>query len=127
MKGIMTTQAAARILTDDARKFAEDALVRMAQASTDPNKAQYIQEILNNKYGVEEGILMPMMAANQTKTYTGYTILSQQSPSADEMVLEVETEMASAPSETETLKFQRFGSDWKVVIDKPTIQKMMNQ
>lgn len=114
-------------ITDDARKFAEDALVQMAQASTDPNKAQYIQEILNNKYGVEEGLLMPMMAANQTKNYTGYKILSQQSPSADEMVLGVETEMASAPSETETLKLQRFGGDWKVVIDKETIQKMMNQ
>ena len=99
----------------------------MAQASTHPNKAQYVQEILNNKYGVEEGILMPIMAENQNKTYTGYKILSQQSPSADQMVLEVETEMASAPSATQTLTLQRFGSDWKVVIDKPTIQKLMNR
>jgi len=114
-------------ITDEARQFAEDALVQKAQASTDPNKAQYIQEILNNKYGVEEGILMPLMAENQNKTYTGYKILSQQSPSADEMVLEVETDMASAPSETQTLTLQRFGNDWKVVIDKQAIQKMMNQ
>jgi len=115
------------LITDDARKVAEDALVQMAQASTDPNKAKYIQEVLNGNYGVEEGLLMPMMAANQNKTYTGYAILSQQSPSADEMILEVETEMASAPAETETVKFQRFGGDWKVVIDKQTIQRMMKQ
>jgi len=70
---------------------------------------------------------MPLMAENQNKTYTGYKILSQQSPSADEMVLEVETDMASAPSETQTLTLQRFGNDWKVVIDKQAIQKMMNQ
>ena len=112
-------------ITDDARKVAEDALVQMAQASTDPNKAKYIEEILNHNYGVEEGLLMPMMAANQNQTYTGYTILSQQSPSADEMILEVETEMSSAPAETQTLKFQRFGGDWKVVIDQETIQRMM--
>jgi len=114
-------------ITDDARKVAEDALVQMAQASTDPNKDKYIQEILNHNYGVEEALLMPMMAANQNKTYTGYTILSQQSPSADEMILDVETEMASAPAETETVKFQRFGGDWKVVIDKETIERMMKR
>ena len=113
-------------ITDEARKFAEDALVQMAQASTDPNKAQYIQEILSNKYGVEDGLLMPMMAANQTKNFTGYKILSQQSPSADEMLLEVQTEMAAAPPENQTLTFQRFGSDWKVLIDMPAIQKIMN-
>ncbi len=113
-------------ITDDARKFAEDALVQMAQASTDPNKGKYIQEILNNEYGVEEGILMPMIAENRSRTYTGYKILSERSPSADEMVLNVETEMASAPPETETLKFQRFGSEWKVLIDREAIQKMMH-
>jgi hypothetical protein len=114
-------------ITDEARKLAEDALVQMAQASTDPNKAQYIQEVLNNNYGVEEGLLMPLMAANRNKTFTGYTILSEQSPSDDETVLEVETEMASAPAETQTLKFQRFGGDWKVVIDKETMQTIMKQ
>jgi RNA polymerase sigma factor (sigma-70 family) len=113
-------------ITDDARKFAEDALVKIAEASTDPNKAQYIQQVLNNNYGVEEAILMPMMAANQNNAYTAYEILSQESPSADDMILQVETEMASAPAQTETLNFQRFGNDWKVVIDKETMQGMMH-
>jgi hypothetical protein len=114
-------------ITDDARKFAEDALVKAAEASTDPNKAQYIQQVLNNNYGVEEAVLMPMMAQNQSNTYTGYEILSQQSPSADDAILEVETQMASAPAQTQTLNFQRFGNDWKVVIDLATMQGMMRQ
>ena len=112
-------------ITDDARQFAEDALVKMAEASTDPNKAQYIQQVLNNNYGVEEAMLMPMMAANQNNTFTGYEILSQQSPSPDDMIMEVETQMESAPAQTETLNFQRFGDDWNVVIDLPTMQAMM--
>jgi hypothetical protein len=114
-------------ITDDARKLAEDALVKMAENSADPNKAQYIQQALNNDYGVEEALLMPMMAANQNNSYTGYEILSQQSPSADDMILEVETDMASAPAQTESLSFRRFGDDWKVVIDQETMQRMMRQ
>jgi hypothetical protein len=113
-------------ITDDARKFAEDTLVKMAEASTDPNKAQYIQQVLNNDYGVEEAMLMPMMAANQNNAYTGYEILSQQSPSADDTILQVETDMASAPAQTDTLNFQRFGNDWKIVVDKETMQMMMS-
>ena len=113
------------LITDDARQFAEDTLVKMAEASTDPNKAQYIQQVLNGNFGVEEAILMPMMALNQNNTFTGYAILSQQSPTADSTILEVETQMASAPAQTETLNLQRFGHDWKVVINLATIQQMM--
>jgi RNA polymerase sigma factor (sigma-70 family) len=114
-------------ITDDARKAAEDALVQMAAASTDPNKAQYIQQVLDNKLGVEEAILMPMMAANQNNNYTGFEILSQQSVSADAMSLEVATESTAAPAETETLNFQRFGNDWKVVIDQAAVQNMLKR
>ncbi len=114
-------------ITDDARKFAEDTLVKMAENSTDPNKAQYIQQVLNNNYGVEEAILMPMVAANQNNTYTGYEILSQQSPSADNMLMEVETDVANGPAQTESLNFQRFGDEWKVVIDQATMQRMMGR
>ncbi len=109
-------------ITEGARKLVEDMIVKMASASTDPDKERLIQEALNNKWGVEEAILMPMMALNQEKGFTGYRILSEQSPSADEMILEVETQMASAPAKTETLKFRRLGSDWKVVIDEDAVR-----
>jgi RNA polymerase sigma factor (sigma-70 family) len=114
-------------LTDGARKMIEDQLVQMASASKDPDAPRLMQQALAENWGAEEAILMPMMAENQNNTYTGYKILSQQSPSADEMIMEVETDMASAPPKTETLNFQRFGNDWKIVIDEATVQKKMKE
>jgi hypothetical protein len=110
------------VITDGARKILEDMFVQMAEASKDPNKAQLLQKVLEQKLGLEEGILMPMMAENQNKGYTGYRVLSQKSPSPDEAILEVETQMVSAPAKKENLKFRRLGNDWKVVIDEEFIQ-----
>lgn len=114
-------------ITDDGRKLIEDTIVNMAETSNDPNKAQDIQAALDNNLGAEEAILMPMMAANQKNDFTGYTILSEQPVSDNETILQVETDTASGPSQTETLDFQNFGGDWKIVYNKATIQKMMGQ
>jgi RNA polymerase sigma factor (sigma-70 family) len=105
-------------LTDGARKIIEDMILKMGAASADPEKLAALQEAVNNKWGAEEAILMPLMALNKDKGFTGFNILSEQSPSDDERILQVETQMASAPAQKETLKFQRFGNDWKVVIDE---------
>jgi hypothetical protein len=112
-------------ITDGARKIMEDNLVKMASASTDPETPRLLQQALNEKWGMEDAVLMPMMALNQNNTFTGYRILSQQSPSADEMILQVETDMVSAPPATETLRFQHFGNDWKVVIDEDVVRQEM--
>jgi RNA polymerase sigma factor (sigma-70 family) len=104
-------------ITDSARKSLEDMMVHAAEASTDPYKEKYIQQVIDNKFGVEEAILMPMMALNQEHNFTAYRVLSQLSTSPDEALLEVETSMETAPAKKETLKFHRFGNDWKVVID----------
>jgi RNA polymerase sigma factor (sigma-70 family) len=109
-------------ITDGARKLVEDMIVKMASASSDPNKEHLIQEALSNQWDVEEAILMPMMALNQQNSFTGYRIVSQRASSADEMIFEVETQMASAPAKMETLKFRRFGNDWKVVIDEDVVR-----
>ncbi len=101
----------------------EDQLVQMAATSKDPDAPRLIQQALAEKWGAEEAILMPMMAENANNTYTDYKILSQKSLSADQMIMEVQTDMASAPSKTETLNFQRFGNDWKIVIDEAAVQK----
>ena len=111
-------------ISPGARKTLEDMLVQMAAASTAPDRDQMIQEVLKNKWGVEEAFLMPMMALNQEKSFTGYRILSQQSPVPDQRILEVETDMASAPPQQDTLKFQLIGNDWKVVIDQDTLKSM---
>lgn len=112
-------------ITDDARKFATDTLVQMTEASLAPDKDRVIQDIRKGDYSVEEGILMPLMAANQKNTFVGCKILSQHSSAADKMTLEVETDRTGAAPLIETLNFQRFGHDWKIVLDKNTIQKMM--
>ena len=112
-------------IPDDARKFAEDAFIKMAEASNDPNKAQYLQSILDNKFGVDEGILMPMMAQNQNSGMSGYKILSEQPVSLNEQVLQVETDVNSGSSRTETLDFQLIDGNWRVVYDKATFEKMM--
>jgi len=114
-------------LTDGARKMIEDQLVQMAAASKDPDAQKLLQQALGEKWGAEEAILMPLMALNQNNNFTGFKILSEQSPSPDQMILNVETDMASGSPMTETLIFQRFGGDWKVVIDEDAVKRQMNQ
>ena len=70
----------------------------------------------------EEGLLMPMMAEDQNKGYTGYRILSQQSASPDDMVLEVEIGFTGAPTRKEKPEVRRLGGNWKVVIDEDFIK-----
>jgi hypothetical protein len=99
----------------EARKALEDMVVQMAAASNDPEKAKIIQQIVDNKYGVEEAILLPMMA--RSENLTGYRIVSRQTPSPSEAVLQVETELGLRPPEQQSLKLRQIGGDWKVVID----------
>jgi RNA polymerase sigma factor (sigma-70 family) len=109
-------------ITPGARKILEDMILQLAQASNDPNKIQLIQQAINEKWGVEEAILMPMMALNQRQGFAGYRIVSEQSPAPDQMIMDVETEMTSGPAHSDTLKFQQIGGDWKVVIDEGTLR-----
>ncbi len=109
-------------ITAEAHKLMEDMLEKMIASAPEAERKRFSQQILNDNLGLEEGLLFPMMAENQAKGYTGYRILSEQAPSDDEMILEVETGMASAPQKRETLKFRRFGNDWKVVIDEGFIK-----
>jgi hypothetical protein len=114
-------------LTDGARKMIEEQLLQMAAASKDPDAPRLAQQALNENWGAEEAILMPMMALNQNNTLTGYNILSQESPSADETILQVETDTVTGPAQTETLTFQRFDDDWKIVIDEDAIRQQMGK
>lgn len=109
-------------VTDGARKMLEDMLIQMAEKSTDPNKAQFIQMVLDQKLGVEEGLLMPMMAENKQVGYTGYQVVSDQTSNENEHLLVVETSLADGRSKQENLKLRRFGTDWKVVIDEDVVR-----
>src|SRR4030095_3400634 len=94
----------------------------MAEQSKDPHKDQMIQMVLGHKLGVEEGILMPMMAENQKVGYTRDEVLSEQPASEDERLLKVATTLANGSTKQENLKLRRFGTDWKVVIDEDFVR-----
>jgi hypothetical protein len=107
------------VITDRTRKAFEDAFARMVESSQNPAQAKLVmQQAMEKKFAVEEGLLMRLRGENIGGGYTGYRIQSQQSPSAEETVLEVETQMESRPPRKEFLTFRRFGNDWKIVVDK---------
>ncbi|HEX5220710.1 MAG TPA: hypothetical protein VFZ59_14155 [Verrucomicrobiae bacterium] len=109
-------------ITDGARQTMEQMLARMIAAAPAAERKRFSQQILDNQLGMEEGLLMPMMAENQARGYTGYQILSQQSPTPEEVLLELATTMTSGATKKETMKLRRFGSDWKVVVDESFVK-----
>ncbi len=109
-------------ISEGARKILMDMFEKMAAAN--PKEAGlWAEQGLKNNWGIEEGFLMPMVAENRQKGYAGYRVLSQESTTPDETVLEVETQMVSAPAKKETLKLRRFGDDWKFVVDEEMLKK----
>ena len=100
-------------ITDGARNMLDEMIA--ATPVSDAEKKLH-PEFLNMT--AEDATLFPMMGQNKRNAFTNYHILSKQSPSPGVKLLEVETQMASAPARKETLKFQRLGRDWKVVIDE---------
>jgi RNA polymerase sigma factor (sigma-70 family) len=100
-------------ITDGARNMLEQMI---AAAPVSDAEKKIHPEFLNMT--AEDATLFPMMGQNKRNAFTNYHILSRQSLSADAKLLEVETQMASGTSRKETLKFQRLGRDWKVVIDE---------
>ncbi len=109
-------------VTESTRKALEDAMVRMLGDVENPLKAKTLQEFRDKQFAVEEALFMRMKGENMNRGYTGYRILSQQSPSAEETILEVQTEMDPSKESPnwrkELLRFRRFGNDWKVVVDR---------
>lgn len=112
-------------ITDGAKKILEGMVEQMIASSPDPAAAR--KQIADNGLGMEDAMLFPMIAENQNRNYTGYRVLSQQSTSADETILEIETTMGSGAAKQETLKFQKFGNDWKVMIDEEMLRAQLRQ
>ena len=109
-------------LTTGARKMMEQMIA--AAPISEAEKKQH-PELLNMT--AEDAMLFPMMGQNNRNRFTGYRILSQQALAANEMLLEVETQMTTGPSRKEALKFQRLGNDWKVVIDEEMLKGDFNK
>ena len=107
-------------ITEDGKKIFAGMLEQMIAGAPDPEKAR--EEIRAQGLTFEDAMLFPMIAQNKNKVFAGYQILSRQSPSADETILEVETQMVSGSPHRETMKFRRFDNDWKVVVDEEMIR-----
>lgn len=109
-------------ITPEAKQIMEKMVEDMINAAPAADRKKASQMILDNGLGFEEAMLMPLMAENQAKGYTSYQILSQQTVSPDETVLQVATQMTSAPIKTETLRFRRIDNAWKLVVDEQFMQ-----
>lgn len=109
-------------ITPEAKQIMEQMLEEMINAAPAAERKKFSQMILENDLGFAEAMLMPMMAENQAKGYAGYQILSQQTVSPDEMLLQVATQMNYAPTKTETFRYRRFDNDWKLVVDEQFIK-----
>jgi RNA polymerase sigma factor (sigma-70 family) len=107
-------------ITDEARRTLHNVLAKMA-AKVRPEEAEEARKILedmaNRGWDAEEGILFPMIAQNQKHGYKSYRVLSQTAPQPDELDVEVQLDMNTAPSQTRQLRFKQFGNVWKQVID----------
>ena len=108
------------LITDDGRRALDAIMEKMIAGSPNPDEAR--KQIQENGLTQEDGLLFPMIAENKNKGYAGYRVISQQSPTADEVIMEVETQMTSAPAKNETIKFRRVANDWRVVIDEEFVK-----
>ena len=97
------------VVTEAAKKFLDSLL-----ANVPPEAAAEAKRL---GYGVEEALLFPMMAQDRKQGYKGYKVVAQENPSPDDMLLRIELEMNTGVSQKKAMRFQRFGSDWKHVID----------
>ena len=96
--------------------------------AANPNEAKvWAQQALNNNWDIEEEFLMPMIAENRDKGFLGYKVLSQQASGPNETILEVETQMASAPAKTETVKMRKFDQDWRFVVDEEMLGRQFGR
>jgi len=110
------------LITDAARKAMEEMLEKMIANAPAAERQRFSQQILSNNLGLEDAMLFPMIAENQSRGYTSYRILSERSLADDERQLEVETGVASGAAKRETLRFKKSGDAWKVVIDESFIK-----
>jgi hypothetical protein len=113
-------------ISDGARKILTDMFEKMVAAN--PNEAKvWAEQALKNNWNIEEGFLIPMIAENRDKGYLGYSLLSQQETGPNELLLEVETQMASAPAKKETVKMRKFGDGWKFVVDEEMLNRQFGR
>lgn len=110
-------------ITEEARQILGSLQEHMIAGAPDPAAAR--RQIEENGLGLEDALLFPMIAENQQRSYTSYRVIGQHTPSANERIVEIETTMAAGEPRQETLKLQRFGNEWKVVLDAEVVRALL--
>jgi RNA polymerase sigma factor (sigma-70 family) len=105
------------VITDEARNFLNGLLEKMYANVPAEEAAKMRAEIAEKGWGVEEGIMFPMIAQDQQLGYAGYRILSQDASVADELSLSLQMEMKSGEPDKRQMRFKRFGNEWKQILD----------
>jgi hypothetical protein len=105
------------VITDEARNFLNGLLEKMYASAPPEEVAKMKAEIEEKGWGVEEGIMFPMMAQDQQLGYAGYRILSQDASIPDELSLDLQMEMRTGKPDQRKMRFKRFGNEWKQILD----------
>jgi RNA polymerase sigma factor (sigma-70 family) len=100
-------------MTDGARTELAQMIASMPPSEADKKLHPELADMTE-----EDTMLFPMMAANKQRAFTGYHILSRQTLTSGDRLIEFETQMSGGPAKKLTFKFRRLGSDWKIVIDE---------
>jgi hypothetical protein len=104
------------LITDAAKQMLNSLLAKMA-----PDALEQAKKI---GFGVEVGIMFPMMAKDRNLGFKGYRILSQETPSESEVIMNVELELNSGATQQQNMRYQRIEQNWKHVIDVADVQEM---
>lgn len=105
------------LFTEPAKQFLTNLLAQM------PGDA--LAEAKKQGYGLEEAMMFPMISQDRRIGYKGYRVLSQEAPAENEMLLNIQMELNSGKTEERQMRFQRFGNDWKYVLDVADFQRLM--
>ena len=96
-------------ITDSARKYLTDVLASM--------HPQALEEAAKRGWGVEEGLMFPMMAHDKKEGFKALRINTQDMPAPDEVVFRIDMEMNAGQTHSDRMRFKRVGDDWKRLYD----------
>jgi RNA polymerase sigma factor (sigma-70 family) len=104
------------LFTESAKQYLTNLMAKMP--------GDILAEAQKQGFGLEEGLLFPMIAKDRNIGYKGYRVLSEETPAENEILLNVELEMNSGKTEKNPMRFQRVGTDWRHVIDAVDLQRL---
>jgi hypothetical protein len=97
------------LITERAREYLTDMLASMHPRA--------LEEAAKRGWGVEEGLMFPMMAHDKKEGFKAFRITSQETPAPDEVVFQIDLETNAGPTHGDRMRFKRVGEEWKRLLD----------